>query len=40
MDKKTCGQCGKQGTGFYETTNEKGKYICKKCILENIERNK
>lgn len=36
MDNKTCAQCGKRGTGYYEVPNAHDKYICQKCVLENI----
>ena len=37
-DKQICSQCGKKGTGYFETTNVKNKYICHNCILKNIEQ--
>jgi len=37
MDKQTCGQCGKKGTGFYEASDGSG-HICHKCVMENIKR--
>ena len=37
-DKQVCAQCGKIGKGYFESTSEKGKYICHKCVIKNIDR--
>jgi hypothetical protein len=39
IDIETCGQCGRKGTGYYESKNRPGTYICPECVLENIKRN-
>jgi len=39
-NKQVCAQCGKSGKGYYECTKSPGKYICQKCVLDNIKRKK
>jgi len=37
-EKQKCAQCGKIGTGYYKAKNKPGKYICPKCVMDNIKR--
>ena len=37
-DEQKCEQCGRTDIGFYESKNLPGKYICNKCVMDNVKR--